>query len=63
MSSRNLFTFAEKIVGLVLALVGAALTYYTFVNREAAGMSANFFIGAGIILAIVGVFLVIARTS
>ena len=64
MSNRKTFgvAFAEKIIGIILVVVGAALTYYTYVSTEAAGMSANFFSAAGVILIILGALLVIVET-
>ncbi len=58
-----IFTAIEKIIGLVMIAIGAALTYYTYTSLSAAGASAVFFIGSGLILIVVGIFLVIAKTT
>jgi hypothetical protein len=63
MSKRRGFglAFAEKIIGIILALIGAALAYYTYFNPNAAGMGTGYFIAAGIVLVIVGLMLLIVE--
>jgi sulfite exporter TauE/SafE len=55
--------FAEKIIGIILALIGVALAYYTTINPNAAGMGTNYFIVAGILLVIIGLTLTIVETK
>jgi len=54
---------AEKILGLLLAIIGVALTYYTYNNHSAAGMATSYFIAAGIILTVLGIIMLVAKTS
>ena len=54
---------AEKILGLLLVIIGVALTYYTYSNQSAAGMATSYFIAAGIILTILGITMLVAKTS
>ena len=65
MSKRNLFglSFAEKIFGIIIAAIGIILTYYTYTNPDAAGISTQYFLAAGIILIVLGVILVIVKSS
>jgi len=58
-----ILTVAEKIIGLIMVLMGVALTYYTYTNLSAAGISTFFFIGSGLILVVVGLILIIAKTG
>ncbi len=55
--------FFEKLLGIIIAVIGAALAYYTYTSLSAAGEAAFLFIGFGIVLAVLGVVLIVARTS
>ena len=65
MSKKTAFSpaFAEKILGVILALIGVALIYYTYMNPAAAGMATSYFIAAGICLTILGIVMLIAKTG
>jgi len=54
---------AEKIMGIIIMLVGILLSYYTYTNIDAARLGANFFLATGIALTILGLILVIARAK
>jgi len=56
-------TFVEKIFGIILALLGVILTYYTYNNLAVVGITAFFFIAAGFSLIILGFILVIAKAG
>ncbi|MCW4021026.1 MAG: hypothetical protein NWF14_07370 [Candidatus Bathyarchaeota archaeon] len=64
MSKRTAFGFASvvKIIGIVIALIGALLSYYTYMNLDASGMAAGYYFAAGVILAVTGVLLLITKT-
>jgi hypothetical protein len=55
----------EKIFGLVLIIIGAAVAYFTFTSPPAGDTAilSNLFIIAGIILLGIGVILVLAKTQ
>jgi len=55
--------FFEKLLGIIIATIGAALAYYTYTSLSAAREAAFLFIGFGIALAVLGVVLVVARTG
>ena len=46
-------SFAERIIGVVLLIIGGLLAYYTQTHPSAAGAAAPFGLAAGIILVIV----------
>lgn len=56
-------SFAEKLIGVVLLIVGALLAYYTQTNPSAAGKATPFTLAIGIIIAIAGVVMLIVKTS
>ena len=64
MSDRLSFgvTFLEKILGIVTAVIGALLAYYTYDSPGVPAIASFFFFGAGLILVVIGVILVIAKT-
>ena len=55
----------EKLFGLILIIIGAIVTYFTFTSPPTgdAGTFSNIFIIAGIILLGIGVLLVLAKTE
>jgi hypothetical protein len=55
---------AEKLVGIILIIIGAVVTYLTSTGPPAgdAGTYSSLFIVFGVILLIIGVFLLIANT-
>lgn len=55
--------FVEKILGIIILIIGVLLSYNTFTNFQAAGLGANLFLAIGIALTTVGLILVIARTK
>ena len=65
MSERLSFgiTFLEKLLGIIMAAIGALLTYYTYTGPDIPAIASFFFLAAGIILVIIGIILVIAKTG
>jgi len=58
-----ILTYAEKIIGLLLALIGIALTYNTYTNQTAAGWGSSYFITIGIFLILLGSLMLIVKTK
>jgi hypothetical protein len=54
-------TLAEKFVGFLLAIVGALLLYFTATSTDALGVFTGLFGFLGIVLLVVGVFLLLVR--
>ncbi|MGB9854231.1 MAG: hypothetical protein ACPLRY_05445 [Candidatus Bathyarchaeales archaeon] len=54
---------AEKFFGLLLLIVGALATYFTFTSSQALGAYTGFFGVLSLILLALGLFLVIAKTE
>jgi hypothetical protein len=54
-------TLAEKFVGFILTIVGALLLYFTATSTDALGVFTGFFGFLGIVLLVVGVFLLLVR--
>lgn len=54
-------TLAEKFVGLLLTIVGALLLYFTVTSTAALGVFTGFFGFLGIIILVIGVFLLLVR--
>lgn len=55
--------FTEKLLGMIIALLGAILMYQTYGNRDIGGIATAFFIGGGLLLIIVGAVLLIAKAE
>ncbi|MFQ6095237.1 MAG: hypothetical protein ACE5NN_03750 [Candidatus Bathyarchaeia archaeon] len=53
----------EKMIGFVIMIVGVIVFYNTYSNIKAAGLASYFFIGIGIALMILGLILLITRTT
>jgi hypothetical protein len=56
-------SFIEKILGLILLIIGIILTYYTFTNKIVAGLAVPYFISAGILIMITGIILLIVKAE
>jgi hypothetical protein len=56
-------TLAEKFFGLIIIIIGALATYYTFTSTDVLGGFTGFFGVLSIFLLALGVFLVIAKTE
>jgi len=56
-------TLAEKFFGLIIIIIGALATYYTFTSTSALGDFTGFFGFLSIFLLALGVFLIIAKTE
>ena len=52
---------AEKFFGLIIIVIGALATYYTFTSTDALGVFTGFFGFLCILLLAVGVFLITAK--
>jgi len=58
-----ILVYIEKILGIIIALIGAALTYNTYNNPQAAGWAYGYFIAIGIFLVFSGLLMTIAKTK
>jgi hypothetical protein len=56
-------TVAEKFFGLILLIIGALATYYTFTSTQVLGDFTGFFGFLGIILLVIGIILMTAKTE
>jgi hypothetical protein len=56
-------TLAEKFFGLIIAIIGALATYFTFTSTSALGDFTGFFGFLSIFLLAIGIFLMIAKTE
>jgi len=56
-------TLAEKFFGLIIIIIGAMATYYTFTSSSALGDFTGFFGFLSIFLLAIGVFLIISKTE
>lgn len=56
-------TVAEKFFGLILIIIGALATYYTFTSTQALGAYTGFFGFLSIVLLAIGLILIIAKTE
>jgi len=56
-------TVAEKFFGLILIIVGALATYFTFTSTQALGIYTGFFGFLSIVILAVGLFLIIAKAE
>jgi hypothetical protein len=54
---------AEKFFGLLLLIVGALATYFTFTSSQNLGVYTGLFGFLGIILLALGLFLIVAKTE
>ncbi|MGB9959525.1 MAG: hypothetical protein ACPLKQ_03260 [Candidatus Bathyarchaeales archaeon] len=54
---------AEKFFGLLLLIVGALATYFTFTSSQALGAYTGFFGVLSLILVVLGLFMMIAKTE
>lgn len=54
---------AEKFFGLILTIVGALFTYFTFTSAKALKDFTGFFGFLSIIVLVVGILLIIAKTE
>lgn len=57
-------TVAEKLVGLILIIVGAIVTYLS-INPPAGDIShfAGSFVVAGVVVALIGIFIVVTKAE
>jgi hypothetical protein len=56
-------TAAEKFFGLILLIVGALFTYFTFTSTQALGGYSGFFGFLSAVIIALGLFLIIAKTE
>jgi hypothetical protein len=56
-------SFAEKLIGITLLIIGALLAYNSQTYPTAARLAAPYGLAAGIIIAIAGVIVLIVKTS
>jgi hypothetical protein len=61
MSETNIWmTLIEKIIGIVITIIGGLMLYYT-ATTKALGTFNTIFIGLGVVVLIIGILLLIAR--
>lgn len=56
-------TAAEKFFGLILLIIGALTTYFTFTSTQALGAYSGLFGFLGVVIIALGLFLIIAKTE
>jgi hypothetical protein len=56
-------TAAEKFFGLILLIVGALFTYFTFTSTQELGAYSGFFGFLSAVVIVLGLFLIIAKTE
>jgi hypothetical protein len=56
-------TLAEKFFGLIIIVIGAFATYFTFTSTQALGVFTGFFGFLSIFLLVIGVLLLTAKTE
>jgi len=56
-----ILVYAERILGIIIALIGAALVYNTYNNPSAAGWGAGYFTVIGIFLLFLGLLMLIVK--
>ena len=63
MRRKNRFglTAAEKLIGLLLLLIGGLYTYLTLTSSQALGSFTGFFMFLSILILILGLFLIAAK--
>lgn len=54
-------TIMEKLLGLLIILVGFIMFYITYTNVASIGSAPTFFLALGIALIVLGVFVLIAK--
>lgn len=53
--------YAERVLGALLILIGAALAYNTYVDPSAAGLGANYFMSLGVFLIFLGLLVLVVK--
>ena len=56
-------TIMEKLLGLLIIIVGFITFYVTYTNIASIGSEPTLFLGLGIALIVIGIFLVIAKAE
>ena len=56
-------TIMEKLIGLLMIAIGALTFYVTYTNLGSAGGNPILFLAAGLVLVVLGAFLLIARAE
>ena len=56
-------TIMEKLSGLLIIVIGVILFYVTYTNMSRIGSNPAVFLALGLVLIVVGVFLVIAKAE
>jgi len=57
-----ILVYAERIIGIIMALIGVALTYNTYTNQSAAGWATGYFTAIGIFLILLGLTMLLVKT-
>ncbi len=60
-SKRGGLSLAEKITGLVALALGVVLSYYSYNSMEALTPYWGIFMGVGVIMAVIGILLILAK--
>ncbi|MCD6088181.1 hypothetical protein J7K07_00460 [Candidatus Bathyarchaeota archaeon] len=53
--------YAERVLGVLLILIGAALTYNTYIDPSVAGLGANYFMSLGVFLIFLGLLILAVK--
>jgi len=56
-------TIMEKLLGLVIILIGAITFYVTYTNMASVGVQPVFFLAVGFVLVVLGIFILIAKAE
>lgn len=56
-------TIMEKLLGLIIILIGVITFYVTYTNIASVGLPPIFFLAAGLVLILLGIFIVIAKAQ
>jgi len=57
-----ILVYAERIIGIIIALIGVALTYNTYSNPSAAGWAYGYFAAIGVFLTLLGLTMTFVKT-
>jgi xanthine/uracil/vitamin C permease (AzgA family) len=57
-----ILVYVERFIGVILTLIGIALTYNTYTNQSAAGWAYGYFTAIGVILTILGLAMTLVKT-
>jgi len=56
-------TIMEKLMGLIIILIGAITFYVTYTNMASTGPLLTFFLAVGLVLVVLGIVIVIVKAE